>query len=230
MKKNNQNSNQKEMAFLLGFKSLSGIISSVASIGMLLSAFAPFCPFCSYNPTVIDDLKRNVMLTDLSKLTLLALLFWVAAIVTCLFCILSLNKQNWREKPKQYVVFPILVCVFLLISYIIMAVACVFYEIPESEFSGLETKMEAGFYLYTIGCAIFAITFFFFSLTLRNLALGKISMEEIALGKKKKEKEVQKDGSSLAEKLKELQKLKDEGLITEAEFLAKKEELLEEYK
>ena len=55
-------------------------------------------------------------------------------------------------------------------------------------------------------------------------------MEEIALGKKKKEKEVQKDGSSLAEKLKELQKLKDEGLITEAEFLAKKEELLEEYK
>ena len=111
-----------------------------------------------------------------------------------------------------------------------MAVACVFYEIPESEFSGLETKMEAGFYLYTIGCAIFAITFLFFSLTLRNLALGKISMEEIALGKKKKEKEVQKDGSSLAEKLKELQKLKDEGLITEAEFLAKKEELLEEYK
>lgn len=111
-----------------------------------------------------------------------------------------------------------------------MAVACVFYEIPESEFSGLETKMEAGFYLYTIGCVIFAIAFFVFSLALRNLALGKISMEKIALGKEKKEKEVQKDGSSLAEKLKELQKLKDEGLITEAEFLAKKEELLEEYK
>lgn len=222
--------NNNEMAFLLGFKSRTGVLWTVTAVGMFFTMISLFCPFCSYNPTVIDDLKRNVGLFGLSLLSIPALLCWVGALIMCLLCVLSLSKPNWREKPKKYAVFPVLAVVFLVVSVIVLAVACIFYEIPEESFGGLETKLEAGFYLFAVGSLITATAFSIFSLGLKNLACGKISTENIALGKQKKGEEIQKDDSSLAEKLKELQKLKDEGLITESEFLTKREEMLEKYK
>ncbi len=223
--------NNKEMAFLLGFRSRTGILWTVTVAGMLLTAIALFCPFCSYNPTVIDDLKRTVGLFDLSLLTVPALLCWVGALATCLLCVQSLSKSNWREKPKKYAIFPVLVFIFLIVSTILLAVACIFYEIPENSFVGLETKPEAGFYLFAVGSLIAAAAFLIFCLGLKNLACGKISPENIALGKQKNNgRESQQSEPNLQKKLEELQTLKESGLITEQEFYEKREDLLREFK
>lgn len=111
-----------------------------------------------------------------------------------------------------------------------MSVACVFYEIPEQKFAGLETQTEAGFYLFAIGGAIFSVAFLIFSLALKNLATGKITMENITLFKERSAKETRNaENTLLTDKLKELQELRNSGLITEQEFNDKKEELLKNY-
>ena len=149
----------------------------------------------------------------------------------CMFCVSSLAKPDWRERAKKYSVYPILSIIFVLISVIFIAVACVFYEIPEQDFSYLEKQTEAGLYLFVIGNVIFSVAFLIFSLALKNLAAGKISMEDITLFKEKSAKETrQTENALLSDKLKELHDLRNSGLITEQEFDDKKEELLKNYK
>lgn len=224
--------NRKEMAILIGYKSRTGILFYVMIFGMLLSIISFLCPFCSYNPTVIDEFKQTVGIFELSPLfSIIFLLFWAAALMLCMFCVSSLAKPDWRERAKKYSVYPILSIIFVLISIIFIAVACVFYEIPEQDFSYLETQTEAGFYLFVIGNVIFSVAFLIFSLALKNLAAGKISMEDITLFKEKSAKETrQTENALLSDKLKELHDLRNSGLITEQEFDDKKEELLKNYK
>lgn len=228
MKKEN---NQKEMAFLIGYKSRTGILFYIMLLGMLLTIIAFLCPFCSYNPTVIDELKKTVGIFELSPMfSTVSLLFWASAIVLSTFCVSSLAKPDWRERTRKYSVYPILSIIFIVVSVIFMSVACVFYEIPEQKFAGLETQTEAGFYLFAIGGVIFSVAFLIFSLALRNLATGKITMENITLFQEKSVMEIrQTDNTLLTDKLKELQELRNSGLITEQEFNDKKEELLKNY-
>lgn len=226
--KTNKEKNTKEMQFLLGVKSYAGIIFYISVIGMILALIGTFCPMCSYNPTVVDEFKRTVKIADLSFVGIISLVFFVTAIVIALFVVNSLTKKDWREHKKKYTVCAVFALLFVLIAIISLAVACIFYRIPESEFDYLETKEEAGFYLFAAGSGIFAVAFFFYCSVLKRIADGKVQLDAIALGGKKPNEEAQKN--SLTEKLSELQKMKDSGMITEEEYNSKKDELLKNFK
>ena len=220
--------NQKEMLFLIGHKSLTGLINYVGILGILLIVIGLFCPFCSYNPSILDETKRMVKYTDLSYLIIASSLLLVAAIVIYFCVINTLSKSEWRSKTKRYLVLPVLTLVLVIVSIAIVSYACIFYRIPESKFDYLETEMEAGFYLFVIGGLLFSLAFLFFSLALRNLASGKTTIEKISINKNSQEKN-NSENSTLTEKLEELQKLRDSNLITEEEYQLKKEEILKTF-
>lgn len=222
--------NVKEMQFLAGFKSYAGIIFYISVIGMILALIGTFCPMCSYNPTIFDESKRVVKLIDLSFVGIIGLIFFVSAIVIALYVVNSLTKKDWRERKKKYTVCAVLVLIFILLSFTIITIACTFYRIPEQEFDYLEVKEETGYYLYVIGSFIFSLAFFFYCVVLKKIAEGKVELEAIAIGKKKVDGKIDSTSNSLSEKLLELQKMKDFGIITEDEYYLKKEELLRNFK
>ena len=218
--------NEKEMLFLISYKSHTGLILYVAIFGLLLMVVSLLCPFCSYNPTVLDELKRNVKFFDLSYIVILATTLLIVASILAVLCIMSLSKSDWRAKIKKFTVYPIIAILCVIVAVGIVAYACIFYKIPESKFDYLETQMEIGFYLFTIGSLMFSLAFFVFSFGLKNLANGKTTIEKLTLIKKG---QINNEDSTLTEKLTELQKLKDDGMITDEEYKTKKEDLLKKF-
>lgn len=222
--------NLEEMKYLTGFKSYAGIISFVSILGMILSLIGVFCPICSYNPTSIDELKQTVSFFDLSFVATIGLLFLVVAFAMAVYVVSTLSKKDWRNHTKRYTVCAVLAVLFVLASVVCLTVACVFYRIPQKELDYLETKEEAGYYLFLIGGVLFSVTFLIYCFVLKNIARGKIQLEQIAVGKKMQNEKSNIAENTLSEKLTELQKMKEEGLITDEEYKYKKEELLKNYK
>lgn len=123
----------------------------------------------------------------------------------------------------------ILFLVFAAVSLILVIAACVFYEIPEEKWQHLELKMEVGFYLFCVGMILFACSASFFCLLLKNLAKDRISLQTLSLSQNTTDKN-NTPNQTLSDKLTELQKLKEQNILTEEEYSEKKEELLKQFK
>lgn len=133
-------------------------------------------------------------------------------------------------KARKYCILAGLVFIFVLISVLIIETQSTSYKIPEESFQDLEIKQSSGFYLIAIGGLILAASFAGFSALVYELAKGKVDMDDIIwVNKNNSSKEINTK-SSLSDKLNELQTLKETGVITEEEYLSKKEELLREFK
>ncbi len=228
MKPSQPNPQAKEEArFLLGFKSKTGILYSLIAVGLLLCAISFFLPMCSYNPTVIDSLKKTVNIFSLSLLSIPALLLWVAALVLILLANVALTKGTWRTKFNRFMLYPILAFVFLALACILLGVACALYEIPEQEFWGLPIRLEAGFYLFVVGSMLACALCLLFALALMPVAKGQRTLADLAL--KKDAPAAAQPASTLTEKLNELTALREKGLITAEEYEEKREALLKAY-
>ena len=220
--------NKEEMKLLISPKTRTGILCIGSVLGLLLMLIGIICPMCSYNPTVIDEFKRTVSYADLSYIIILSSLCLCGAIVFMALTFFSISKCNWREKTKKTITFAVISAILTFIGFLVVTFACVFYEIPEADFAGLEIDMESGFYLLAIGCALMMIFTLVFALVLNNLANGKMTMENIILFKTSPKEVKQID--TLTDKLNELQKLKESGIISDDEYTVKKEELLKNFK
>lgn len=224
-----------ELQRLIRTKSYIGIIDMLATLGVLLIVIGVLCPICNYNPTVFDETRRDVFLQDLSYITVIAEVLLVAAIIISFVCCESFIKtystgKDWKVKARKYCILAGLVFIFVLISVLIIETQCTSYKIPEESFQDLEIKQSSGFYLIAIGGLILAASFAGFSALVYELAKGKVDMDDIIwVNKNNSSKEINTK-SSLSDKLNELQTLKETGVITEEEYLSKKEELLREFK
>ncbi len=230
-----KSTNQKEMQQLISPKNCTGIALCIAIVGLFIMCIGLFCPFCSYNPTILDATKRNVGVNDLSPVMILIMsLFTIGAVLWGSTIFMSFIKKfkadkNWKENTKRYIVVGVFICLFIFIAVIVAAAACVFYEIPESSFNHLETTPEIGFWLFSLGGLLSAIAYLTFAILIHFSAIGKINIEKLALAKTKKPENHSQTSLTLAEKLKELQGLKESGVITEEEYQVKKEDLLKNY-
>lgn len=174
----------KETIFLITFKSYSGIANIISAIGILLIVIGFCCPVGSYNPTVMDEFKRNVKFDDLSIFGLLGVIaFMVVAVVMTAIVSSILRKPDWRTKAKRFFMLSIIAVVSIFVSFIILTIAVVFYEIPEAEFDYLDLENEAGYYLYLAGSIIYAAAFFLYCNILQRVAKGQLKLRDIAVFK-----------------------------------------------
>lgn len=225
----------KELQRLIRTKSHIGITDMLATLGVLLIVIGALCPICNYNPTVFDETRRDVFLQDLSYITIIADVLLTAAIIISFVCLESFIKtyslgQNWKVKAKKYCILAGLVFIFVLISVLIIETECNSYKIPEESFQDLEIKQSSGFYLIAVGGLILAVSFASFSALVYELAKGKVDIDDIIWGNKINSSKGINTKSSLSDKLNELQTLKETGVITEEEYLSKREEILREFK
>ena len=233
--------NQKEIQAIIHPNGIGfAIWLTIAS--MLIPFISLMIPFCSYNPTILDETKRKVSFTDLSSIKWISIFLLLSSMVIIMLNLFAFaknfkNDTDWRKRSGRRIVLAIVVVILLCAAAAITPDLCDSYEIPEDRFSGLKIEWETGLYLYIFGIALLAAGYLTFAVGLRLLATGKIKFERFANVKKIKVDSNSAVASaatetapvSLTAKLNELQKLKDDGIITEEEYSAKKEELLKNY-
>ena len=228
--------NQREIQALISPRNLTGIAHLVASVGLLIALIGLLSPLCSYNPTILDATKRNVMLADLdtSYRLIIAVLMATTILLGFLGITGSFTKKaktdkSWKENTKRYIIVSILILQFVFIAYIVLSVACVFYEIPEAQFGRLETTREIGYWLFGIGSFLYALAYLFFAVLIHRVAVGKIAFDKLAIFKKAGSNNNPQTSAILTQKLMELQQLRYAGMITEEEYQIQRARLLNYY-
>lgn len=227
---------KEEAKFLSSVKSKTGTLLSCLSIGFCLGFMVIVLPIpvCSYNPTVLDDLKREVTFFDLSSGSVEVMILYVGSFFFMYgYASFLIVRGRWRRLTEAKLFFALFFVVTACLSVAVLYTCCDSYEIPQSQFKNAPIKYEAGFYLFAAGAIVMAICMTSFMGFLDSLAKGRMSLEDLKW--KKASGSVQntvnkQEVFTFAEKMEELNKLKNEGLITEEEFTQKKEELLKNYR
>ena len=173
----------KELKSLLSYKSYSGLLYYASMLGILLAVIGLVCPFCSYNPTILEETKHTLQSWNLSLPIIAIVIITLAS--SFIITTLCIRATDWRKQIKRFIFCPIAVIVLVMIAYAAAVVACVFYEIPEEKFYYLETEMEAGFYLYTIGSFLYALAFSGFCYLMLWVAKNKTTSQCLSYLKKK---------------------------------------------
>lgn len=173
-----------ELKSLCSFKTYSGLLTYANYLGLLLIFIGLLCPYCYYNPTILDITKQVVHFGDLSFI-------YNAVTIICLifaFCLSEIVKYltNWRTRKKFYIISATLIVLLVCIAYIMQTIGCLFYKIPNQEFSMLEIEFDVGFYLYAAGSCIFAITNTFFIYLMIKVINGKTTVEKLTFFKDSK--------------------------------------------
>lgn len=229
---------KEEFQVYFGFKSKLGIFWIVQCVFALLAVIGFLCPLFSYNLTKLDALKETVSLMDV-PVAIVGLVFLVVAIVLTMVTVTLFQKAivggTQAALAKKLTGIAVGVGVSVLLSIVAVCVAYVLYDVPSSEHAYIELDFEAGFYLFIIGSALFFLLDLLYMAVARNLLSGKIGREQLLLFKKKENEEAEKSECgkkerTLEEKLTELKRLRDAGILSEEEFEAKKRELLNNLK
>lgn len=228
--------NEEESKFLVfSCRSITGILYLLAALGNILMLIGTICPFFSYNPTVIDDFKRTVSFYETGWLTTLALIIWAISFVLFALMYFVIAKANWKSKFGKITGICIGHCVALAIAVILILIESIVYEIPEEAFAYLVVNLGSGAYLFIVGACLaffFCIVFYLF---IRDYVKTGKNKEALTIGRRapggvsSEKRNSETATKTLEEKLRELQKLKNDGLLSEEEFEVKKEELLKEY-
>lgn len=220
---------KKEMKFLTSLKSSTGWLLSCSMLSIVLTVIGLFCPIYYYNPTVLEELKRKIYLSDLGLLGTLIDLFSLGIFV--FFCLSFIKLPSWRKGIKKLQIYAAICEIFALATLIAVAAGSFSYEIPEEPFAYLELKLSVGGYFILLGTVMSASMLCCVAYMLKRITRGQSSIEDLAVNEKSKIKDntQKEEDNSLTKKLNELKKLKDENIITEEEFNAKKEELLNKY-
>lgn len=176
-----ENKRDPELKLLTSFKSYTGLLGYTCILGLIIAFIGIVCPFCSYNPTKLEATKQIVQFWDL-------LFFYIAlsiVLIILAFALFEFSKYftDWRSRKKLFIIFAILAFLFIAIAYTLTTFACVFYEIPEKNFSMLEIDFEVGFYLYTVGIFIFAIAYAAYSWIIIKIITGKTEINSVLLNK-----------------------------------------------
>lgn len=232
------NEQKEELLSFIGIKSRLGIIYILQAVFGLLAIIGFLCPLFSYNLTKLDSLKETVSLMDV-PIAIVGLLFLVIALVL-IVAMLSIIKKGIAEEKresaaKKLIGFPVGIGIACFLSLIMVCIAYLLYEVPDTAYGFLELDFEAGFYLFVIGLAGVFLCNLFFTIVTRKVLSGKISREQLLLsnkkeGKVKSENANKEEKRSLEEKLTELKRLRDAEIISEEEFETKKRELLNNLK
>lgn len=218
---------KEELKKLTGIKTYPGLLSTLSGFGIVLALIGVFCPFFSYNPTIVDDLKRTVGFLELPFLAMVGLLFLFIALFLSIFESAWVTKYIKEPKAKNYgrnmIIHSVVTVIFALLSLILVQISALFYKIPESSFETLPLKDDAGSVLYYTGVILFCIADLAKSILLKSAMTGKTDIDKLAIGK---QSDTKKDEGQTLQQLSEWKKLLDEGVITQEEYDAKKTELL----
>jgi len=222
---------KEEFQMFFGFKSKLGIFWILQCVVALLAVIGFLCPLFSYNETKIDALKETVSLTDVPiAIGGLAFLF-IAIVLTMLIVMVfqrAISQGTQAKLNTKLIGFTVGIGVSLFLSVIMVCVAYILYDVPSSDY--VELDFAAGFYLFVIGSAVYFLLNLLFTAVARNVLNGKTKREQVLFGTKKGNTNNQTKERTTEEKLNELKRLRDTGVLTEEEFETKKKELLDNMK
>ena len=205
-----------------------GIASMVGTIGVLLAIIGLFCPVFSYNPTVVDELKRTVSLFDLPGYALLSFVFIILPFIATLFHPSVAVGENAGRSGKIILLLSVAEMIVVFIGIIVLEVSAIGYEVPEDEFMFLTLNNDAGAIMYIIGCILFCVATLFSGLLYMLCLNGKFELEKTVVFNKRGGAKAEPAPASKQEGLAAWKKLLDEGAITQEEYERKKREILGE--
>lgn len=203
-----------------------GIASMVGAVGLLLAIIGLLCPVFSYNPTVVDELKRTVSLSDLPDYALLSLVFIILPCPALMLHPYVAVGENAGRSGKIILLLSVAEVIIVSIGIIVLEVSAIGYEIPEEEFWYLTLDNDAGAIMYIIGCILFCVVTLFSGLLYMLCLSGKFELEKTVVFKKRGNAKAEPAPVSKQESLAAWKKILDEGAITQEEYESKKREIL----
>lgn len=231
--------------WLYKFNSIPCIIRIASLIGFLLLIIGFFCPLGGYNPTVFDETEIIIDFFDFS----FSSQFFIGTTLIISVALYIIGNEilihkiqvggNYKSESNICVAFSIINFVLGMVLIVGLFWGLSSYKIPNEDVFFIEIYEKFGFFLIIIGYFIENLLNMLYYFLIHQVAYGKIPIERLYVNRVENvnEKMVQIDQdltnnsiNSLTSKLKEIQQLKDNGLITEEDYISKKEDLLKSYK
>ncbi len=227
-----------------GFYLFVWIISLISSIFLVLGVFLPLG---YYNMTKLNFTKESFTIFKIADFSgknlpfiLFLGLFFLPTLGAEAYILSSIRENNWNENLKKITIFCVIAYICTIFGFIGYKTNLKLIETStQYPFDEIETplKFSIGSYFLCISVGLSIITSVLLLTILYTIKKSDKSEDEVmtelfsALPWSKK-KEPIKDNSAenLEEKLEELNRLKEKGLLTEEEFNVKKSDTLNSYK
>ncbi len=209
--------------FFMLTSGISGIMGVIVLLCFVL-------PFVSYNPTVFETTKQEISLIDFWSQSFSSFLWAIMAAVggslTGTVIMRYVKNDKWKEKFKIIFYVLIISMGLIIIGFIGLDLSTYEYYVEETD-KIYSTEKSVGFILFIVVSIIDYLVSVVEIWILYQLKTGKIDEDEFFSKLKKGNNDTK---GSLQNKLEELSKLREQGLISNEEYEEKKKVLLEEYK
>ncbi|MEG1613663.1 MAG: SHOCT domain-containing protein [Clostridia bacterium] len=203
---------------------LLGVIESCSILIMAIALL--FLPLASFNLTKLDSTKVSFnffKLIETNPLIVVGFFLLCCSIIPTTISKTFIQKDTWKEKLNIMTILTIVAFVLFVIGTVVFYSSIMEYTEPNTN-TIIILEKEVGAYLFWVGLISIAIGAY--ELVCLKLIKSEKYTEEQLFGRDNAQIETITT-QSLEDKLNELSRLKQSGIITQDEYAQKKKELLD---